>query len=138
RQTLGKRVCVIGVEPAGAATLAAGIAEGKAVKLAHIDSQVQGLCPPYSGDLNVAICSQCVDRVLALSDEAIFAGQKELVTRGGWTVEPAGAAAFAALHSRSLPIELTARRTKLNPLRIACVVSGGNPDPAQISAIRRS
>ncbi len=136
RQTLGRRVFVIGVEPAGAATLTAGIAEGRAVKLEHIESQVQGLCPPYSGDLNVAICAKFVDRVLALPDEAIFSAQGELVRRGGWSVEPAGAAAVAAVLSHSLPDELLARRSKSNPLRVACVVSGGNPDPAQLERIR--
>ena len=51
---------------------------------------------------------------------------------GGWIVEPAGAAAAAAVFAARLPRELYARGT----VRVAAVVSGGNPDPAQLESIR--
>jgi threonine dehydratase len=55
--------------------------------------------------------------------------------RAGLTVEPAGAAAFAAVLHRALPPELLEGRTPSNPLRVAAVVSGGNPDPKQLAAL---
>ena len=136
RQTVGERVCVIGVEPEGAPSMTLGLAHGEPVMLERITTKVQGLCPPYSGAFNIAVCKQSVDFVLTLSDEEIFAAQKELVVRGGWTVEPAGSAGAALVFARKLPERLLAGRTRADPLRVAAVLSGGNPDPKQIAALR--
>jgi threonine dehydratase len=96
---------------------------------------VQGLCPLKAGELNHAIAELYVDGTITLSDEEIWAGQRVLV-EGGRTAEPAGAAAFAALLAGALPDELLAGRGPGDPLRVACVVSGANADPAQIAALR--
>ncbi|MCY3001906.1 MAG: pyridoxal-phosphate dependent enzyme [Planctomycetota bacterium] len=136
RQTLGRRVLVVGVEPEGAPSMKLSLEQGRAVTLERITTQVQGLCPPGAGRLNTEICGLAVDAIVTLPDEDIFAAQRELVLRGGWTVEPAGAAAYAAVLAGKLPTLVTHARTPDNRVRIACVVSGGNPDPAQIAAIR--
>jgi threonine dehydratase len=136
RQTVGERVRVIGVEPEGAPSMTLGLAHGEPVMLERITTKVQGLCPPYSGAFNIAVCKQAVDFVLTLSDDEIFAAQKELVVRGGWTVEPAGSAGAALVLARKLPEQLLAGRTRSDPLRVAAVLSGGNPDPKQIAALR--
>ncbi len=136
RQTVENRVTVIGVEPEGAPSMTLGLAHGEPVTLERITTRVQGLCPPNSGAFNIAVCSQTVDHVLTLSDEEIFAAQKELVVRGGWTVEPAGSAGAALVLSRKLPADLYAGRSSSNKLRVAAVISGGNPDPAQIAELR--
>jgi threonine dehydratase len=95
---------------------------------------VQGLCPLDTGALNVALAERYLSGTILLSDEEIFAGQKRLL-EAGITVEPAGAAAFAALLAGALPEELLAGRTATNRLRVACVLSGGNPDPEQVKAL---
>ena len=77
---------------------------------------------------------ELVPKHVLLSDEEIFAGQKVLV-RAGLTVEPAGAAAFAAVLHGALPPELLEGRSRANPLRVAAVISGGNPDPAQLASL---
>jgi threonine dehydratase len=136
RQTLGSRVFIIGVEPEGAPSLSLGIEHGEPVTLESITTKVQGLCPPYSGAVNIAICAETVDRVLTLSDAEIFAAQKKLVIDGGWTVEPAGAAGAALVFALKLPAKLLEGRSPSKPLRVAAVVSGGNPDPAQIASLR--
>ncbi|MBC8329775.1 MAG: pyridoxal-phosphate dependent enzyme [Planctomycetes bacterium] len=132
----GGRVRVLGVEPAGAPSLSLGLEARRPVTLERITTQVQGLCPLDSGALNVAIALECVDRVLTLEDRAIFAAQRQLVLQGGWAVEPAGAAAPALVLSGALPADLLQGRTPDSPLRLAAVVSGGNPDPAQLATIR--
>jgi len=134
RRACGAQLCVLGAEPAGAASLAQGMAQGAPVHIA-VTSKVQGLTPAYSGQLNIDIARDCVNAVVGLSDEAIFAAQEALV-RLGERVEPAGAAAYAVVHSGRLPPELLAGRTAANPLRVVVVVSGGNPDPAQYDAVR--
>jgi threonine dehydratase len=115
--------------------LSRGVAAGKPVHLSEISSRVQGLTPTYSGQINVDICRATLDGIVLLEDEAIFAAQRELV-RQGETVEPAGAAAFAVVRSRRLPDALFAGRDARNRLRVAVVVSGGNPDPAQLESVR--
>lgn len=137
RQTRGRSVFVIGVEPAGAPSLTLGLARGEPVMLESITTKVQGLCPPYSGRVNIEICREVVDRVMTLSDAAIFDAQKKLVVDGGWVVEPAGAAGAALVFARKLPHELLDGRDAANPLRVVAVVSGGNPDPAQLAALRQ-
>ena len=69
------------------------------------------------------------------SDEEIFAAQAVLV-RAGLTVEPAGAAAFAAVLQGALPAELLDGRGPDDPLRVACVVTGGNAEPEQLASLR--
>lgn len=128
RQQLGERVRIFGAEPAGAPSLARGVAAGKPVHLAEITSRVQGLTPTYSGQINVDVCRATLDGIVLLADEEIFAGQERLVAAGE-IVEPAGAAAFAAILARKVPLALARR--------VAVVVSGGNPDPAQLEAVRR-
>lgn len=135
RQTLGARVVILGAEPAGAPSLSRGVAQGSPVHLAQITSKVQGLTPTYSGQWNIDVCRTTLDGIVLLEDEAIFAGQERLVALGE-TVEPAGAAAFSVVWGRRLPENLLAGRDARNPLRVAVVVSGGNPDPAQIEAVR--
>lgn len=135
RQVLGARVKIFGAEPAGAPSLTRGIAAGASVHLEEITSKVQGLTPAYSGQINVDICRTTLDGTMLLPDEVIFAAQKELV-RAGETVEPAGSAAVAAVLAGSLPRPLLDGRTSANRLRVAAVVSGGNPDPAQLQSVR--
>jgi len=131
---LGERVQVIGVEPEGAPNLTQALEAGEVVTLEKITTEVQGLCPLDTGELNLAIADRHVRGTILLSDAEIYAGQKVLV-RSGLTVEPAGAAAFAALLAGALPPELVETRSAQNPLRVACVVSGGNPDPAQLGRL---
>jgi len=135
RRKLGTQVRIFGAEPEGAPSLTRGIAAGAPVHLAAITSKVQGLTPTYSGQLNVDVCSTTLDGTILLPDEVIFAGQKRLVAAGE-VVEPAGAAAYSAVVARRLPPELLAGRSAKDPLRVAVVVSGGNPDPAQLEGVR--
>jgi threonine dehydratase len=104
--------------------------------LQEMPTQVQGLCPPSAGAINTMICAAFLDGTILLSDEQIFAAQRELVQKTAWIVEPAGAAAFAAVRAQRLPAELLDGRDEANPLRVAVTISGGNPDPAQLAAMR--
>ena len=135
RRTLGAGVTILAAEPAGAPTMSLGLEAGHPVTVEEITTAVQGLCPLDAGALNVAICAQTVDGVILLEDEVVFAAQRRLV-RGDEVVEPAGAAAFALVHSGRLPGELLAGRAAGDPLRACVVVSGGNPDPAQLERAR--
>lgn len=137
RQTLGRRVLIVGVEPEGAPSMKLSLEQGRPVTLESITTKVQGLCPPYCGKLNAEICGLYVDHVFTLPDEDVFGAQRELVLRGGWDVEPAGAAATALVLAGRLPSLALHGRSRERRLRVAAVVSGGNPDPEQIAGIRK-
>lgn len=125
-----------GVEPEGARTLGPALERRAQVPLDPMTSSVQGLCPPSIGARNLEIALRHGVDVITLDDETILAAQRELVRTGGWVVEPAGAAAPAAVLRGHLPESLLEGRSAANPLRVAAIVSGGNPDPAQLASIR--
>jgi threonine dehydratase len=133
---LGDEVAVIGVEPEGSPNLSRALEAGRPVSIDPIRTRIQGLCPLDTGELNLALAQRHVEGMIVLTDDEIVAGQRELV-RAGHTVEPAGAAAFAALLARALPAELLEGRSPARPLRVACVVSGGNAEPEELAALRR-
>ena len=140
RRALGDAVRIYGVEPIGSPSMRDGLAAGEPLVLEEITTEVQGLCPPASGALNIAICATTLDGVFTPDDATIFAAQRRLVNdEPGWeaeVVEPAGACAYSAVLAEMLPAELLADRTVDNPLRVAVTISGGNPDPAQLAAMR--
>ena len=127
-------VTVIGVEPEGAPNLSRALDEGRPVQI-DPTSQVQGLTPLDTGEMNLALVEAHVTGMATLEDEEIYAAQKELV-RAGFTVEPAGAATFAAIRERAFPPRLLEGRSASDPLRAVCVVSGANADPAQLEELR--
>jgi len=135
RSLLGDRVAVVGAEPRGAPSLTRGLEAGEPVILEKIESRVQGLTPTYSGKINIEIARAAVDAVVLFEDEAAFLAQKVLVDQGE-VVEPAGAAAAGVVIAGLLPERLLEGRTAKRKLKVAIVVSGGNPDPAQLESVR--
>ena len=134
RRKTGGRTKVVGVEPEGAPNLSRALELGKPAWI-EPESIVQGLTPPSTGEMNLALVEAYVEGIATLEDEEIFAAQRVLV-RDGFVVEPAGAATLAAVREGALPPQLLEGRDASNPLRVACVVSGGNVDPAQLEAVR--
>jgi threonine dehydratase len=137
RRALGDAVKIYGAEPQGAPSMSLGIAAGHSVPVPEITTEVQGLCPLACGVLNVSICKESLDGVFLMEDEAIFAAQKRLVDLGE-VVEPAGACSASAVLTGKLPEELFVGRDGDNPLRVAVVISGGNPAPDQLAALREA
>ncbi len=134
RRALGDRVKIVGVEPEGAPSMSRGLVARKPVLLSEITTAVQGLCPLDSGALNIAIASECVDRVFTIDDIAVFKTQARLIREIGHIVEPAGAAASAFVFGGGLPAEWSEELDR--PLRVAVVISGGNPAPEQLAELR--
>jgi threonine dehydratase len=109
---------LVAVEPEGAATLTAAQAAGHPVALDHVDTIADGLAPPYVGHLNYDIVKKRVADVVVVSDSAIRRAMKALFESNHLVVEPAGAAALAALVEGG--VDLTGVK------RPVCVLSGGN------------
>ena len=121
-------VKIIGVEPAGAASMHAALEAGQPMSLAKVDPFVDGTAVGRAGSLPFHIASQFVDSVLVVPEGAVCTEMLELYQSDGVIAEPAGALASTAAH-----VYLTdpADRKALlgrSDGAIVCVVSGGNND----------
>lgn len=109
-------VVVIGVEPVGAACMAAARAAGQPTTLEATASVADGLLPVRAGDLTFAHVQRFVDDVVTVEDDAIVDAVGWLFDRAKLVVEPSGAASVAA----ALACDPPARE------KTVAVVSGGN------------
>jgi threonine dehydratase len=118
---------VFGVEPVGAATMSAALAAGESVRLEQLDTIADGLAPPFAGALNLAIVQRHVERVVTVTDDQIRRAMTLLLERCKLLVEPAGAAALAALLEGRVPVQAGAR--------VSVVLSGGNVDVGRLAGL---
>jgi threonine dehydratase len=116
---LAPEVRVIGVEPAGAAKLAAALAAGGPATLERTESMADGLLSRSVGTLTFEILRQVVREAVAVSEDDIAAAVRYLDRQTELRPEPSGAVAVAALLAGRVTVEGPA----------VAVVSGGNVDP---------
>jgi threonine dehydratase len=112
-------VRVIGVQAAGAAAWPASLAAGAPRALAEMRTIADGIAVGRPGDITFAQVTSLVDDMLTVDDDALSRALLLCLERNKMLVEPAGAAAVAALMEY--------------PDRFAtpavAVLSGGNIDP---------
>lgn len=108
------QVRVIGVEPEGASVVSDSLAAGRPVALKCIETVADGLAPPYTRPLNLALIQEYVDDIRTVSDSAIIAALRALSGRSKLMVEPAGAAAVAGLAGLDLEAPAVAILTGAN------------------------
>src|SRR5205823_99354 len=120
----GRRV--VGVEPEGAASLTEALAAGKPVPI-RPSSIADGLAAPFTGEGTLAVCRECVDEVVLVSEEEIETAFRFLYSRAKLACEPAGAASTAALLAGKIALEPGET--------VVAVVSGGNTAPETASDI---
>ncbi|HLB35141.1 MAG TPA: threonine/serine dehydratase [Gemmatimonadales bacterium] len=119
---------VVGVEPTGADIVYRSLKAGKPLRLEGKPRTVaDGLAAPFAGEHTQAQIGRDVDEVVLVEDEAILRALKLIMERAKLVPEPAGAAGFAAL--------LAGAVTTDPGQCLACVVSGGNVDPALLRRI---
>ncbi len=118
---------VIGVEPVGAARLTAALAAGHPVTLENVKTRIDGLGAGYTGEVNLALFQRYVDAVVQIEDEAVDRAIALLAERCKLVVEPAGAAAVAAILEGKVPVKAGEK--------VVAVLSGGNIDPARLAGI---
>jgi len=112
---------VVGVEPAGAASMRLALDNGSPKLLEEIDTIADGLAPVIAGELTFEHARDLMDDVVTVEDAAIRDATSMLVNRHKLVVEYSGAATTAALLSG---------RVEAEGLRVAAVISGGNLDPS--------
>jgi threonine dehydratase len=113
---------VIGVEPERAPVVSESLAAGHPVAPSRLDTVADGLAAPYTRPLNLQIIRENVDEIRTVSDEAIIDALRCVALKAKLVVEPAGAAAVAAL----LADDRIARPA-------VAILTGGNVDAARLA-----
>ena len=110
-------VRVFGVEPVTSNALQKGLEAGEPVRITPV-SVADGLGAPTAGRLALQIAQRYLDDVVLIDDPTILAGLRFSLERLKQVVEPAGAAALAAVLSGAVPLR--------NGDRVCVILSGGN------------
>lgn len=96
---------VYGVEPEGAAAMRRSWDRDEVVHLDSISTVADGLSAPMAGQLTYPMTRAYVDDIVTINDEEIIAGLREMLVWTKLYVEPAGAAATAALLAGKIPVQ---------------------------------
>ena len=113
---------VFGVEPEGADSMSRSFKLGSPQKLDHVATIADSLAAPYALPYSFGVARRFVDRIVTIPDEAMRRAMGLLLADMKLAVEPAGAAATAALCG---PL-----RERLAGQRVGVIVCGTNIDPA--------
>ena len=111
---------VFGVEPEGADNMYRSFAQGAPATNAKIATIADSLGPPYSLPYSFGLCRKAVEEVVLVSDDALRAGMDLLFREARLAVEPAAAAATAALMG---PLA-----ERVRGKRVGVIVCGANID----------
>jgi len=117
---------VVGVEPAGAASMRAALDAGGPVSLSSIDTFVDGAAVKRVGELTFELTKALVDDVVTVAEGSVCTTMLELYQRDGIIAEPAGALAVAALRNGLDVGQATS---------IVCIISGGNNDVSRYGEV---
>jgi threonine dehydratase len=117
---LNPRCRVYGVEPEGADAMARSFEQGAPATLERVDTVADSLGAPYALDYSFGVCRRFVDEIVRVSDDALCQALFWLFRDMKLAVEPAGAAATAALFG---PL-----RQRLEGRRVGLIVCGANLD----------
>jgi threonine dehydratase len=120
-------VRVIGVQAEGAAAYPVSLAEGRPVPLGQMSTMADGIAVGCPGQVPFKAVQEYVDEVVTVSEESLSRALLMLLERAKLVVEPAGAAAVAALLDDPDRFETPA----------VAVLSGGNVDPLLLMKVIR-
>lgn len=120
-------VRVVGVQAAGAAAYPPSLVAHHPVRLQQLSTMADGIAVPLPGDIPFAIVDELVDEVRTVSEGALSRAILLMLERSKMLVEPAGAAAVAAVLDEPVEFEPP----------VVAVVSGGNIDPLVLLRVVR-
>jgi threonine dehydratase len=116
---------VFGVEPVGADSMARSFAAGSPQSIERVRTIADSLGAPYALPYSYALCREFVDDLVLIDDDAMRRAMGMLYGDMKLAVEPAGAAATAALCG---PL-----RERLSGKHVGVIVCGANIDLATFS-----
>ncbi|HJG43540.1 threonine ammonia-lyase IlvA [Corynebacterium phoceense] len=117
---MAPRTAIIGIEPAGAASLTAAFEASEPVTLESVDPFVDGAAVKRIGDLPFQVLDANQGRLhwSTVSEGAVCTEMLGLYQNEGIIAEPAGALSVTGLHDLKLAPDSV----------VVCVISGGNND----------
>ncbi|MEQ0558367.1 threonine ammonia-lyase IlvA [Amycolatopsis sp. NEAU-NG30] len=119
-------VRIVGVEPAGAACMAAALTAGHPVRLPELDSFVDGAAVREAGAVTYPLIRDSGAELTAVAEGAVCTEMLAMYQSDGIIAEPAGALAAAALGT---VVAVEPGQT------VVVLVSGGNNDVSRYSEI---
>lgn len=119
---LAPRCEVFGVEPEGADSMHRSFAAGEPRSIERVATIADSLGAPYALPISFELCRRNVDGLVRISDMEMRAAMRFLLRNAKLAVEPAGAAATAAL--------LGPLKERLRGRRVGLIVCGSNIDSA--------
>ncbi|UAJ78272.1 threonine ammonia-lyase [Leifsonia sp. ZF2019] len=115
----GRTIRVIGVQAANAAAYPVSLAAGEPTEISTVPTIADGIAVSKPGLLNFEIIRDAVDEVVTVTEDDIARAMLVLLERAKLVVEPAGAAAVAAILADKVPASGAT----------VAILSGGNIDP---------
>ena len=120
-------VRVVGVQAEGAAAYPASLTQGHPVALAEMSTMADGIAVGCPGEVPFKAIQEYVDEVVTVTEESLSRALLMLLERAKLVVEPAGAAAVAAILDHPDRFQTPA----------VAVLSGGNVDPLLLMRVIR-
>lgn len=121
------QVRLVGVQAEGAAAYPGSLAKGSPEALTTMATMADGIAVGRPGDVPFAAVQALVDEVVTVNEEGLSEALLMLIERAKLVVEPAGAAAVAAVMARPDAYDTPA----------VVVLSGGNIDPILLMSVLR-
>lgn len=118
---------IIGVEPAGAASMKKSIEKGEVTELSDIDKFVDGAAVQRVGDLTFEICRQIADDIVPVPEGKVCSTILQLYNFDAIVAEPAGALSMSALDFY---------KDRIKGKNVVCIVSGSNNDITRMEEIK--
>jgi len=124
---LAPDVRVVAAQASGAAAFPASLTAGRPVPLEVMTTMADGIAVGCPGELTFALVRDLVDEVVLVDEEALSRALLLCLERAKLVVEPAGAAALAAVMEHPEAFEPP----------VVVVLSGGNIDPLLLTKVVR-
>lgn len=118
---------IIGVEPAGAASMQAAFANGGPIALDHIDKFVDGAAVGCIGKYTYEVCKKYLDDVISVPEGKVCTTILDLYNKHAIIAEPAGAMPVAALDFYA---------DQIKGKSVVVIISGGNNDIDRMQVIK--
>lgn len=113
---------VFGVEPFGADSMYRSFQAGSPASIEKVMTIADSLGAPFATPMSYALCRAHIDELVRVTDQELVAAMRFLLEQARLAVEPASAAATAAL--------LGPLRERLAGRKVGLIVSGANIDTA--------
>lgn len=117
---------VYGVEPSASNAVSIALERDEIVRIEPV-SVADGLGAPFAGEWTLSMVRRYVDEIVLLDDPTILSGVRFAAERMKQVLEPAGAAALAAVLHGQIPVR--------DGDRVCVVASGGNVETSRLGEL---